>query len=64
MQIGHKIDDRFRYCMSDFIPSLKQQACVENVNCAGMAVCDCRTIARIDCFSRTCGEIVAEKRRV
>ena len=61
MQVGHKIDGCLRYCVSDFVFSREQQASIENVNCAGMAISGCAAISGIDVFRRAGGKIVTEQ---
>lgn len=64
MEIRHKIDGRLRYCVSDFGLCRQQQASIKNVDCAGMAVCDCGAITSIYCFLRACRKIMSEQFRI
>lgn len=60
MEIGHKIDSRLRYCVSDFVLAGKQQMSIENINSAGMAISGCAAITGVYVFCRAGSEIVTK----
>jgi len=61
MQVGHKIDDCFRYRVSDFTLSRQQQAGIENFDCAGMTISGCAAISGIDVFRCAGRKIMAKQ---